>query len=420
MPSYYYRARDTNGRAHEGIEVAATEEDVLRTLENSQLIPVHIESRAASGARAATTEWLKPFVASVDRWKGGVKPASVALFARQLSTMISAGLPLVRSLRSINRDHYDKKLSAVLERVTDDVQKGESLSTALGRHPAVFDEVFVSLVSTGEVSGTLDQIMDHTAGYLERAESLRLKVEAALRYPIFVLTFAVLVMIAMIVKIVPMFSTIYSRFRVPLPLPTRILLGTSQIVTSNLLLCIALTLTVGTLIWYWAQTETGRTQLDRAKFNLPIFGPLIKMYAITKFARTLGILTNSGTQILYALKVMRPVPGNKVLERGIDFVRSKVEEGSSLSRAMAEAGVFPEMLVQMTATGEETGKLDALLMRTADFYEQRVTSAVEGLSSLVEPIAIVALGGVVGLMLIALYLPIFSLGQAMRQGLLGH
>jgi type IV pilus assembly protein PilC len=420
MPSYYYRARDNSGRAHEGIEVAASEEEVLRILENSQLIPVFIESRAPSGARAIRTEWVKPFHEAMDKWRGGVKPASVALFARQLSTMIGAGLPLVRSLRSINKDHYDKRLSAVLEVVTDDVQKGESLSTALGRHPAVFDEVFVSLVNTGEVSGTLDKIMDHTAGYLERAEGLRLKVEAALRYPVFILTFAMLVMAAMIIKIVPMFATIYSRFRVQLPLPTRILLGISDVVTANLLLTMVIALIVVTTVWYWAQTERGRTGLDQAKFNLPIFGPLIRMYAITKFARTLGILTNSGTQILYALKVMRPVPGNKVLERGIDYVRGKVEEGSSLSRAMGEAGVFPEMLVQMTSTGEETGQLDTLLMRTADFYEQRVTAAVEGLSSLIEPIAIVILGGLVGVMLIALYLPIFSLGQAMRSGLLGH
>jgi type IV pilus assembly protein PilC len=153
---------------------------------------------------------------------------------------------------------------------------------------------------------------------------------------------------------------------------------------------------------------------------LPLFGPLIRLYAVTKFARTLGILTASGTQILYALKVMRPVPGNRVLERGIEFVRSRVEEGDSLSRALGDAGVFPEMVVQMTATGEETGQLDNMLMRTADFYEQRVTTQVDGLSSLVEPIAIVVLGGLVGVMLLALYLPIFSLGQAMRSGLLNH
>ena len=421
MPSYFYRARDLSGRAHEGIEVAASEEEVLRMLENSQLTPVFIETRASMGSvAAARAEWSKPVAEALERWRGGVKPAAVALFARQLATMIAAGLPLVRSLRSINRDHYDKRLAVVLDRVADDVQKGDSLSAALAKHKHVFDEVFVSLVNTGEVSGTLDQIMEHTAAYLERAEALRLKVEAALRYPIFVLTFAVLVMIAMIVKIVPMFATIYSRFRVPLPLPTRILLGTSQVVTSNLLTTTALALLVLITIWYWAQTERGRSALDRAKFNLPIFGPLIRMYAITKFARTLGILTMSGTQILYALKVMRPVPGNRVLARGIDYVRTRVEEGSSLNKAMSDAGVFPEMLVQMTATGEETGQLDTLLMRTADFYEQRVTAAVDGLSSLVEPIAIVTLGALVGLMLIALYLPIFSLGQAMRQGLLGH
>mgnify|MGYP001617571975 FL=1 len=420
MPSYFYKARDESGRAHEGIEIAASEEEVLRTLENSKLIPVYIENRAPGGVAAARGELTRRYEALVQRWRTSVKPVAVALFARQLSTMIGAGLPLVRSLRSISRDHEDKKLGAILEKVSDDVQKGESLSTALAKHPGAFDEVFVSLVNTGEVSGTLDRIMDQSATYLERAETLRLKVQAALRYPIFVLSFAVMILVAMIVKIIPMFTSIYDRFRVPLPIPTQILLNISRAVVDNLLLVTGLTIVAVIAGGYAAQTEQGRLWIDRAKFNLPLFGPLIRMYAVTKFARTLGMLTASGTQILYALKVMRPVPGNMVLEQGIEHVRARVEEGDSLSRAMSEAGVFPEMLVQMTATGEETGQLDNMLSRTADFYEQRVTAQVDGLSSLVEPIAIVVLGGLVGVMLLALYLPIFNLGQAMRSGLLGH
>lgn len=420
MPSYFYKARDANGRAHEGIEIAASEEEVLRVLEGSQLTPVFIESRAPSAAAVVRGRIAMRWAELMQRWRTAVKPVSVALFARQLSTMISAGLPMVRSLRSISRDHEDKKLGVILSRVADDVQKGESLSTALGKHPGSFDEVFVSLVNTGEVSGTLDRIMDQIATYLERAETLRLKVQAALRYPIFVLSFALLILVAMVVKIVPMFSGIYERFRVPLPWPTLILLTVSRIVVSNLLLVSGLLIVAAAALFYFAQTERGRLWIDRVKFNLPLFGPLIRMYAVTKFSRTLGILTSSGTQILYALKVMRPVPGNKVLERGIDQIRSRVEEGDALARAMEDTGVFPEMLVQMTATGEETGQLDNMLTRTADFYEQRVTSQVDGLSSLVEPIAIVVLGGLVGVMLLALYLPIFNLGQAMRSGLLGH
>jgi type IV pilus assembly protein PilC len=420
MPSYFYRARDLNGRAHEGIEVAASEDEVLRILENAHLVPITIESRVPVGARAARPVAARPLAAAFRRMRSGIKPGSVALFARQLATMIGAGLPLVRSLRSISRDHHDRALGNILAVVAEDVQKGDSLSSALSRHPEAFDEVFVSLVNTGEVSGTLDSIMQQTASYLERAETLRLKVEAALRYPMFVLTFAVAVLLAMILKIIPMFATIYDRFKVPLPLPTRLLLGVSQAITHNLMVVLPLAALALLGFWYWAQTESGKLALDRAKFSLPLFGPLIRMYAVTKFARTLGILTSSGTQILYALKVMRPVPGNKVLEQGIDFVRARVEEGSSLSRAMTDAEVFPEMLVQMTSTGEETGQLDGMLSRTADFYEQRVTSAVDGMSSLVEPLAIVTLGTIVGVMLIALYLPIFNLGQAMRSGLLGH
>lgn len=422
MPSYYYRARDLEGRSHEGVEMAGSEEEVLRMLESSQLVPVLIESRTPGvGDALAPAEIRRRLVDLAARLRGRpVKPGSVALFARQLATLIGAGLPLVRSLRSIQRDHHDRKLAAILDMVADDVQKGDSLSTALGRHPRVFDEVFVSLVHTGEVSGTLDRILDQTAAYLERAEALRLKVEAALRYPIFVLGFSVLVLFAMMLKIIPMFSAIYARFKVPLPLPTQILVGVSNAITQHLLIAVLLLGAAVAAGWNAAQTEPGRLWMDRTRLNLPLFGNLIRMYAVTKFARTLSILTSSGTQILYALRVIRPVPGNKVLEQGVDLVRQRVEQGSSLARAMDEAGVFPEMLVQMTGTGEETGKLDELLGRTADFYEQRVSAAVDGLSSLVEPIAIVVLGGLVGVMLLALYLPIFSLGQAMRSGLLGH
>ena len=422
MPNYFYRARDVNGRPHEGIEVATSEDEVLRMLANMQLTPVFIETRTASGEPVQIPSTLGALTTELSASLRGlgksVQPGSVALFARQLSTMISAGLPLVRSLRSIARDHHDKHLAAILQGVGDDVQKGESLAAALGRHSGIFDEVFVSLVHTGEVSGSLDVVMDQTASYLERAEVLRLKVEAALRYPTFVLTFAFMVFMAMILKIIPMFATIYSRFKVELPLPTRILLSFSQAVANNALLVLLGLILAGIGLWYWARTEEGHYRIDKAKFDLPLFGDLIRMYAITKFSRTLGILTSSGTQILSALRVMRPVPGNKVLERGIDAVRQQVEEGVSLSRAMEATGEFPEMLIQMTATGEETGKLDQMLSRTADFYEQRVTAKVDGLSSLVEPIAIVILGLVIGMMHVALYLPIFSLGQAMRSGIL--
>lgn len=420
MPSFYYRARDLDGRPHEGVEVASSEEDVLRMLEEAKLVPVSIEARRSAGT-AETDAGLGTIVRGVGRrWNGSVRPGSVALFARQLSTMVGAGLPLVRSLRSIARDHEDRRLARLLERVADDVQKGDTLATALARHPGAFDEVFVSLVNTGEVSGTLDQILEQTATYMERSEELRLKVEAALRYPTFVLAFSMLVMVGMLLWVIPRFSDIYARFKVPLPWPTQILLGFSQAITQNAAITL---LAVGAAViagWNAARTNAGRLWIDRAKFGMPIFGPLIRMYAVTKTARTLGMLTGSGTQILYALKVLQPVPGNRVLEQGLEQVRSRVEQGSSLSRAMSETGVFPEMLVQMTSTGEETGQLDNMLQRTADFYEQRVSAAVQGLSSLVEPIAIVILGAVVGIMLIALYLPIFSLGQAMRQGLLGH
>jgi len=423
MPSYYYRARDTFGRAHEGIEVASSEDEVLRALSRMQLTPVLIEPRALNGNGAVATAAAPadsglPWPAW-NPFRRRVEPGSVALFARQLATMTAAGLPLVRALRSIARDHHDARLSKILEQVGNDVQNGESLAHALGRHPEAFSEVFVSLVQTGEVSGSLDEVLDQTAGYFERAELLRLKVEGALRYPTFILTFAGGILLAMFFKIIPMFSDIYARFRVPLPAPTRLLLAISHALTSNLFV-VAVLLVTGTVAFTaWVRTEPGRLRFDRVRFRVPIFGPLVRLYAMTRYARTLGILAGSGTNLLYALKVLRPVPGNRMVARAIDQVRTDVEGGASLSRAMADTGVFPDMLVQMTATGEETGRLPEMLLRTADFYEQRVTAKVEGLSSLVEPVAIVLLGIVIALMLVALYLPIFNLGHAMRSGLLG-
>jgi type II secretory pathway component PulF len=425
MPSYYYRARDTFGRAHEGVEVAASEDEVLRALSQMQLTPVSIEARGMNGAMASATR--PETAASMDPVRLGVlgrlfrrsvQPGSVALFARQLATMMSAGLPLVRSLRSIARDHGDRRLARVLGTVSDDVQKGESLAMALGRHPDAFSDVFVSLVHTGEVSGSLDEVMLQTAGYLERAELLRLKVEAALRYPTFILSFAAVVLSAMFFKIVPMFSDIYARFGVELPVPTRMLLAISHALTANALVVVGgiVLLVVG--FTAWLRTDEGRTRFDGMKFRVPLFGALVRMYAMTRYARTLGILVGSGTNILHALKVLRPVPGNRLIGRAIERVSQQVEGGASLARSMSETGVFPDMLVQMTATGEETGRLDEMLSRTADFYEQRVTAKVEGLSSLVEPVAIVLLGLVIALMLVALYLPIFNLGHAMRSGIL--
>lgn len=420
MPSYFYRARDLSGRPHEGVEVASSEDEVLRALAQMQLTPVLIEPRLApqASARPAATAVRVPRHGLA--WlRARVAPGSVALFARQLSTMMAAGLPLVRALRSIARDHSDPRLRTLLAQVGDDVQKGEALSEALGRHPEAFNPVFVSLVQTGELSGSLDTVLEQTASYLERAEVLRLKVEASLRYPTFILTFAGGVLLAMFLKIIPMFSDIYARFHVELPAPTRALLAISHGLSQNLLIVAGLAFAAAFAVRAWLRTEAGRIRFDAWQFRLPLFGDLLHLYVMTRVARTLGILVASGTNILFALRVLRPVPGNQYVAKGLDDVRTAVEGGASLSKAMMETGVFPDMLIQMTATGEETGRLDEMLTRTADFYEQRVTAKVEGLSSLVEPVAILLLGLVIALMLVALYLPIFNLGHAMRSGMLG-
>src|SRR5437867_5461611 len=298
MPQYQYRARDMEGHAHQGLQTAASEEEVLRALDASRLIPVSIRVEAPPRPRRAAPSAATPTVAQEDVFKrlsaaleemtSRPKRGSVAMFARQLSTLINTGIPLVRALRSISRDHYDKNLARFINAVAADVQKGESLSAALGKHPQVFDQVFVSLVKTGEVSGTLDKIMDQTAGYLERAETLKMKVESALRYPIFVFSFALLVLLVMLLKIVPLFAKIYSQFGVALPLPTRILLRISHIVTSNIVIVAGVGFVGAIVCGRILRSEAGRLWLDRVKLELPLFGPLIQMYAIGRVARTMG------------------------------------------------------------------------------------------------------------------------------------
>ena len=233
------------------------------------------------------------------------------------------------------------------------------------------------------------------------------------------LSFAGVVLLAMFLKIIPMFSDIYARFHVQLPAPTRMLLAVSHTLSQNVIIVGGLAVVLALAIRAWLRTDAGRIRFDAWKFRLPLFGPLIELYVMTRVARTLGILVASGTNILFALRVLRPIPGNQYVAKGLDDVRTAVEGGASLARALADTKTFPDMLVQMVATGEETGRLDEMLTRTADFYEQRVTAKVEGLSSLVEPIAILLLGLVIALMLVALYLPIFNLGHAMRSGMLG-
>jgi type IV pilus assembly protein PilC len=413
MPTYTYRARSADGTPRQGTLTVANEQELLRQLEAQSLTPIQVELRR--GGAGGTAPGMSTEVRHLlQRWQTGTKPINVMLFTRQLATMQAAGLPLVRAIRSISRDLSDKAFKKMLTRVANEVEGGRPLSEALSEFPGAFDEVYCRLVYTGEVSGTLDLLLKQMAEYLEKAEALRVRVQAALRYPTFVVIFLGVVMTIIFLKIIPEFAAIYKGLKVDLPIQTRILLAISDTILGNLFVVVLVVLGAFVAFSVFGLTRTGRLFYDTVKLKVPIFGELLRLHVSSRFTRTLGILSSSGTQILTALKVAAPVPGNARVEAGILEAKNLVESGRPLSSALEEVKVFPDLVTQMIATGEESGKLDEMLRLTAEYYEQRVGAALEGFASLIEPILIVILGTVVGAILFALYMPIFKIGQAIQ------
>jgi type IV pilus assembly protein PilC len=334
-----------------------------------------------------------------------------------MASMTGAGLSLVRALRSASRDSSSARFSRMVEDVARRVEEGQSLSQAMAAYPGTFDRIYTGLIQTAEVSGNLDTTFAQLAEYLERSEIIRAKVKAALRYPYFVFGTMIAVLALMLLKIIPMFAKIYQGLDFPLPRPTQILVNVSTTLVHNLPIVLGVVVGIVVLARIIGSTTRGRLALDHLKLKIPVLGKLLHLYTISRFARTLGILLASGTQILYALEVSRAVAGSLLFEQRIDRVRQEVESGVSMAVAMGHARLFPETMLQMIATGEETGRLDDMLVRCSNFYEQQVTAAVDGLSSLIEPVIIVTLGSIVGTMILALYYPIFMMGTAIRSGM---
>jgi type IV pilus assembly protein PilC len=408
---FQYRAKSNTGKITDGVVAAASQAEAVRLLQKQSLFPLFVQPRGVATPRFSFLD-----LAYFRKMQTYTKPAEVALFTRQMASMVGAGLSVTRSLRSCARDTGTKKFSQMLEEVAQQVEQGKSLSTSMGDYPGTFDRIYTGLLQTAEASGNLDSTLAQLAEYLERTEALRLKVKAALRYPYFVLGVMAAVLTLMMVKIIPMFAKIYDGFGFPLPKPTQVLVNVSNAVVHNLPVFIGGVVVLIVVINVAGSTPKGHLILDSLKLRMPILGRLLRLYTVSRFARTLGILVSSGTHILYSLDIARAVAGSLLFEQAIEQVRHDVQEGSTMSNAMANAGVFPQTMVQMVATGEETGRLDEMLHRTSVFYEQQVTAAVDGLSSLIEPVIIVGLGSMVGLMIIALYYPIFMMGAAIKGG----
>jgi len=396
MPVYTYRGTNRSGGAVSG-EVTATSKAELQNLLRRQQITA-----------TKMSEKGKEF--NLPTFGGSVKSKELAVFTRQFSVMIDAGLPLVQCLEILAGQQENKLFQKVLTGTRSAVEGGATLSAAMRQFPKVFDTLYVNMVEAGETGGILDTILQRLSQYIEKNVKLQRAVKSALVYPVGVLTVAAGVIVLLLWKVVPIFATLFAGLGVALPLPTRIVIGMSNFVGSYFGLAILIAV-IGAIfgIKVWYGTTQGRFVLDTVLLNAPLIGVLLRKIAVARFTRTLGTLISSGVPILEGLDITAKTAGNAVVERALLKVRKALEEGKSLTEPLRETEVFPGMVTQMIGVGEQTGAMDAMLQKIADFYEDEVDAAVKDLLTAFEPVMIVFLGVVVGGVVISMYLPLFSL-----------
>jgi type IV pilus assembly protein PilC len=400
MPTTYgYKVRDREGNLRGGSLEAESEEAVIGRLRQLGYTPLSIEAEKGAGLK---TELRLPGT-------GRVKLKDLAIFSRQFATMINSGLSLLRALTILGEQTDNRRLGEVVGQVRAEVETGTSLSAAMAKHPKIFNRLYVSMVRAGEIGGFLDQVLVKVAETFEKEVALRGKIRSAMTYPVVVFAMVILIVSAMLMFIVPTFKNLYTSLGGELPLPTRMLVGVSDGLRRYFLLIVLVLAGLSFAYKRWRATPAGRYRLDQFKLKVKVFGPLFHKSALSRFARTLATLIRSGVPILQALEIVAETVNNEVISRAIRDVQDSVREGESLATPLAKHPTFPAMVVQMMAVGEETGALDTMLTKVADFYDQEVEAAVASLTSLIEPILIAVMGAAVGGMVVALYLPLFRI-----------
>jgi type IV pilus assembly protein PilC len=398
MPTTYdYKVRDSGGKLITGQVVGDNESLVVRKLREMGMTPVEVKKHK-DGMQMEIN--LRP---------GRVKLKELSVFCRQFATMVNSGLPILRSLAILSDQTDSKELEKILTSVRLEVEHGASLSGAMAKHPKAFDDLFISMIKAGETGGLLDRVLLQLADMIENEVELRRKIKSAMTYPIAVVCLVVLIMGAMLLFVVPQFQTIYASLGSQLPLPTRVLLGMSNTVRADWWLVILVC--VGATFGFrrFKKTPRGRLQIDRIKLKAPVFGALFHKVALARMASTFGMLLQAGVPILQALEIVKDTVNNKVMAAALEDVKTSVREGESISGPLAKHGVFPPMVVQMIAVGEETGAVDTMLEKVSTFYTSEVEAAVDALTSLIEPLLIAVIGGAVGAAVIALYMPMFNI-----------
>jgi len=419
MPVFVYEVADRRGAVSRGTAEAAEQAELITRFRERGDVVLSLRPAAGPGGPRAGElgPVLEAFRQSYKRLSAGIKLNTLLLFTGQLAAMLGGGLHLVRILTALAAESTHKVFTKVLERVRDDITAGSTFADALAQHPHVFNQLYVSIVRAGEVSGSLPVVLDTLMVYLEKTEGIRRKVKGAIAYPAVILTVAILIVMFMIIKIVPIFENVYAKANARLPLPTRMLIFVSEIIRSYLVVVFLALVLVAVILFALAQTEPGRRLLDTLKLKMPLFGSLIRKAIMARTCRTLSVLLNAGIPLIEAMDTVSKVSGNSVIERALAEATQRMRDGGTIAETLRETGHFPAMVTQLVATGEESGTLPTMLARAATYYEQQVDQAVATLSSLIEPIMIVVMGAIAGSVIFALYLPIFSIGQAMRGGI---
>ncbi|HTO74997.1 MAG TPA: type II secretion system F family protein [Thermoanaerobaculia bacterium] len=395
MPNYAWKGRNRAGMVQEGVLAADTKDVALATLRRQNIVVTGIRERGKE--------------ISLSKMGRRVPPKVLAVFTRQFSVMIDAGLPLVQCLEILANQQEHKNFQKILLQVRQDVEAGSTLADAMRRHPKAFDNLYVNMIAAGEAGGILDVILQRLSTYIEKAVKLRNQVRAALIYPVAVIVIAAIVVAVILLKVIPTFAALFTSLGAELPLPTRVVIFCSNFLARYWWAFVALIAAAVFAFRRYYATYKGRRVVDGAMLKAPIIGMILRKIAVARFCRTLATLTSSGVPILEALDITARTSGNAIVEDAIIGVRKSVEGGKTIVEPLRESGVFPNMVVQMIGVGEQTGALDAMLNKIAEFYEDEVDVAVAGLVKLLEPLMIFILGVVIGGIVIAMYLPMFTL-----------
>jgi type IV pilus assembly protein PilC len=395
MPTFEWKGRGRNGQDATGVLVADSKDAVIAMMRRQQVVVTAVKEKGKEIA--------------VPKWGGRVAPQLIAIFTRQFSVMIDAGLPLVQCLEILAGQQESKNFKRALIAIRQDVESGSSLAEAMRKHPKVFNDLYTNMVAAGEAGGILDTILQRLATYIEKAVKLNGQVKSAMIYPVAVISIACIVVTIILWKVIPVFAALFKGLGAELPMPTRVVIALSNFIADFWWLIILVIGTTTFATQKYHSTYKGRRVLDGILLKVPVFGMLLRKIAVARFCRTLATLTSSGVPILDGLQITAKTAGNAIVEDSIMATRKSVEEGKTISEPLGDTEVFPSMVVQMIAVGEQTGALDTMLSKIADFYEEEVDVAVAGLMKLLEPVLIAFLGVAIGGIVIAMYMPMFTL-----------